>query len=154
MRAHRLAIALVALAVIIVDQLTKWWALETLATRTIDVVWTLRFNLAFNTGTAFSLGGGYGSIIAVLALGVVGYLIWQGRQVASWLGAVSVGLIVGGALGNLIDRVFRGDGGFLSGAVVDFIDLQWWPIFNIADAAIVVGGLLLVLQTLRQPAES
>lgn len=68
------------------------------------------------------------------------------------LGATSVGLIAGGAVGNLIDRAFRGDDGFLQGAVVDFIDLQWWPVFNIADAAIVVGAVLLVVVSFRIPA--
>jgi signal peptidase II len=57
--------------------------------------------------------------------------------------AVAIGLVFGGALGNLIDRAFREGDGFLGGGVVDFIDLQWWPVFNIADAAIVVGALLL-----------
>ena len=56
---------------------------------------------------------------------------------------VAVGLIVGGAIGNLIDRAFRTDNGFLKGGVVDFIDLQWWPVFNIADAAIVIGGVMM-----------
>ncbi len=56
---------------------------------------------------------------------------------------VAVGLVVGGAIGNLIDRAFRTDTGFLKGGVVDFIDLQWWPVFNIADAAIVVGGVMM-----------
>ncbi len=56
---------------------------------------------------------------------------------------LAVGLIVGGAIGNLIDRAFRSDAGFLKGGVVDFIDLQWWPVFKIADAAIVVGGVMM-----------
>ena len=68
------------------------------------------------------------------------------------LGAVSAGLIAGGAIGNLADRAFRGDDGFLHGAVVDFIDVQWWPVFNIADACIVVGAVLLVLSSFRNPA--
>jgi len=83
----------------------------------------------------------------------VGILLWQGRSVGSRLGAVALGMIVGGALGNIIDRAFRGDDGFMSGAVVDFVDLQWWPIFNVADIGIVVGGVLLVWSTLRAPDE-
>ncbi len=68
------------------------------------------------------------------------------------LGAVAAGLIAGGAVGNLLDRAFRGDQGFLHGGVVDFIDLQWWPVFNVADACVVVGALLLVVASFRAPA--
>lgn len=143
----------VGAAVVAVDQLTKWWALETLDDRTIDVVWTLRFHLTFNPGASFSLGGGFGRWIGLLALVVVGILVWQGRAVQSRGGSVVLGLILGGALGNLADRAFRADDGFFSGEVVDFIDLQWWPVFNVADACVVIGGLLLVASTLRGPSD-
>jgi signal peptidase II len=62
-----------------------------------------------------------------------------------------LGLVLGGALGNLADRVFRDGSGFLGGAVIDFIDLQWWPVFNVADIAVTVGGVLLVLTSTREP---
>jgi signal peptidase II len=62
---------------------------------------------------------------------------------------LGVGLVLGGALGNLTDRVFREGTGLLGGAVVDFVDLQWWPVFNVADAAVCVGALLLVLTAAR-----
>jgi signal peptidase II len=66
--------------------------------------------------------------------------------------AVGLGLVLGGATGNLIDRAFRdGSGGFLGGHVVDFVDLQWWPVWNIADAAIVCGGILLAFTFARMP---
>ena len=58
-------------------------------------------------------------------------------------------MIIGGALGNLADRAFRSGDGFLGGAVVDFVDLQWWPVFNLADAAVVVGGATIVLRGIR-----
>jgi signal peptidase II len=135
----------VAAVVLLLDQLTKWWALDTLTTETIHVVWTLQFNLVRNTGAAFSLGGGAGAIIAPVALVVVVALLWQGRSVSSRLGAVALGMVLGGALGNLLDRALRGDGGFMQGAVVDFIDLQWWPVFNVADMGVVIGGILLAL---------
>lgn len=146
--------ATVAVVVLVVDQLTKWWALENLTTRTIDLVWTLRFRLAFNRGAAFSMGADneFARFIPFAALIVVAIVIWQGRTIGSRLGSVALGLILGGAVGNLIDRGFRaGSGGFFSGAVVDFIDLQWFPIFNVADAGVVVGGILLVLVSLRAP---
>ena len=140
----------VAAAVVAVDQLTKWWALRTLPDRTIHLVWTLRLDLARNTGAAFSRFVGQGPIIGLLAIGVVAVLLWQGRTVSSRAGAVALGLILGGALGNLVDRAFRG-GGFLHGAVVDFIDAQWWPVFNVADSCVVIGAILLVVVTLVQP---
>ncbi len=140
-----------AAAAIVVDQLTKWWALHALATRNIHVVWTLRLALTRNTGAAFSLAGGRGAVVGVLALVVVGVVVWQGSGVSDRLGSVAVGLVLGGALGNLADRALRGGGGFLGGAVVDFIDLRWWPVFNVADSCVVIGALLLVVATLRRP---
>ena len=144
----------VALLVVVADQLSKHWALNALdGGRVIEVVGSLQFNLFFNRGVAFSLGSerGLGPWISVLAvLVVVG--ISFGATSRFPLGAVASGLISGGADGNLIDRAFRGDEGFLHGAVVDFIDLQWWPVFNIADAAIVVGAGLLVVASFRVPA--
>ncbi|MGH9231017.1 MAG: signal peptidase II [Acidimicrobiales bacterium] len=133
----------VAAAVLAADQLTKWWAVETLDTRTIDVVWTLRLHLTINYGSAFSLARGRGAVISLLALVVVAVLLRSGRYATRPGTAVAIGLVFGGALGNLIDRAFREGDGLLGGGVVDFIDLQWWPVFNIADAAIVVGALLL-----------
>jgi signal peptidase II len=64
-------------------------------------------------------------------------------------GTVAVGMIAGGAIGNLSDRLLRAGDGFLGGGVVDFIDFQWWPVFNVADAAVVLGGLMLVLESVR-----
>jgi signal peptidase II len=146
---RRLLLGAVAATVVAIDQLTKWWALERLSGgRIIEVFWTLRFRLTFNTGMAFSLAGGFAPWIAVLALGVVAFLVWHGRTVTTRTGAVALGLILGGAIGNLADRAFRGDAGFLGGAVVDFIDLQWWPVFNVADMGVVVGAVLLVASTL------
>ncbi len=132
------------------DQLTKTWAVHTLATRDIDLVGSLRLHLTRNTGAAFSVGFGSGGLIALLAIGVVIALIAMGRGLRSRVGVVSLGLVLGGALGNLVDRAFRDADGFLGGAVVDFIDLQWWPVFNVADAAVVVGGILLVLTSSKE----
>jgi signal peptidase II len=137
----------IAFAVVVVDQITKHWALNALGDgRTIDIVGSLRFNLAFNTGMAFAKGQGIGPIIAVVGVIVVAYLL-IGLRRNTMPGAVLVGLVAGGAAGNIIDRLFRGEA-WLQGAVVDFIDLQWWPIFNVADAAIVVGAGALVVVSL------
>jgi signal peptidase II len=138
----------IAAGVVLVDQLTKHWAVNALHDRNIDLFWTLRFNLAFNTGMAFSQGTGIGPFIGIVALFVViGLLIAIGRA-SSPLYTPAVGLIIGGAIGNLVDRLFRAPGWF-RGGVVDFIDVQWWPIFNVADMAVTVGGALLILSTLR-----
>jgi signal peptidase II len=148
-RAAPLALPVAAL-VVLLDQLTKHWALNALDTGPKDVVWTLRFNLAFNSGMAFSRGKGLGPVIGALALVVVvGAVIALARSRGiqrSW--ALPIGMIVGGAAGNLTDRLFRGDG-WLRGSVVDFIDFQWWPIFNVADIGVTVGGAWLLLVTAR-----
>lgn len=133
-----------------VDQLTKWWALVSLDDRDIDLVWTLRLNLVHNTGAAFGLGQGLEAVIAGLALVfvvVVAWASWGGRRLS--LPPVLLGMILGGAIGNLADRALRSGDGFLGGAVVDFVDLQWWPVFNAADSAIVVAGVILVLTAPR-----
>jgi signal peptidase II len=146
-------VACVAVAVDMVDQASKWWGVDRLSGgEIIDLVGSLRFNLFFNTGVAFSLGSddGLGPWISLLAIAVV-VAVSFGATSRYPLGAVASGLISGGAVGNLLDRAFRGDDGFLHGAVIDFIDLQWWPVFNGADAAIVVGAFLLVIASFRVP---
>jgi signal peptidase II len=137
-------VVVVAAAVITIDQLTKTWAVHVLATRDIDLFWTLRFHLARNRGPAFSLGFGSGGLIAILAVVVVIVFLVVGRSVDTKLGVLSLGLVLGGAIGNLVDRAFREGSGFLGGGVIDFIDPQWWPIFNVADMAVTIGGVLLV----------
>lgn len=144
--------AAIVVCLLVLDQVTKTWALNRLdAGRIIDVVWTLRFNLAFNTGMAFSRGPGMGPIIGVVSVIVVTVLIISLRRSTSTLRTVASASIIGGALGNIVDRLFRGEG-WMRGAVVDFIDFQWWPIFNIADMAIVLGGVALVIAMSRSEA--
>jgi signal peptidase II len=146
---HRILFLAIALGWIVVDQASKSWAVDRLAEGEIDLVGSLRFHLAYNSGASFSLGGGQGRWIALVALVIVVVLVWQGLQTTSRLGAVALAMIVGGALGNVIDRAAReGKGGFLGGSVVDFIDVQWWPIFNVADVGVVVGAVLLVVASL------
>lgn len=139
----------IAAVVIVVDQLTKHWALNALENgRIVDVVGSLRLNLAFNRGMAFSQGDGIGPLIPVIAITVVAALLMAvGRSSSRWF-TLGVGLIIGGSLSNVGDRLFRNEGR-LRGAVVDFIDLQWWPVFNVADVGIVVGAGLLLITTLR-----
>ena len=134
--------------VILLDVLTKHWAVSTLSGEPPHhVVWTLQWNLAYNTGMAFSSGKGMGPVIGVLALAIGIAMLVAVRRQPSRLARVAAGLVAGGAFGNVIDRLFRGEG-WLRGAVVDFIDFQWFPIFNVADMAVNVGGALFVLWSL------
>jgi signal peptidase II len=123
------------------DQLTKWWALEALADGPIHVGWTLWLELHFNSGAAFSTGTGLTPFITVAVVVLVVVLFAMTRSVNSLPLAIAFGLLLGGAMGNLIDRLVRDHGG----AVVDFVDFGWWPVFNVADAALVIGGILLVI---------
>jgi len=135
--------------IVVVDQLTKHWALNRLSGgRTIDIIGSLRFNLAFNKGMAFSQATGAGPVLGALAFVIVIAVVLWIRRSATGLAAFAAGMIVGGAIGNLIDRLFRNDA-WLRGAVVDFIDLQWFPVFNIADSCITVGAVLMVFASLR-----
>ncbi len=136
---------LIIAAVVVADQASKNWALNSLSDgRTIDLVWTLRFNLVFNSGMAFSQGQGLGRLIGVLAIVVAVWLWFNLRKATSQLSVIGTSMLIGGALGNVVDRMFRGEK-WLAGAVVDFIDLQWFPVFNIADSAVTVGAVMLIV---------
>lgn len=129
----------VAAAVVAVDQVTTTWAIDHLH-RPVHLIGPLGLALEFNSGTAFSLFAGAGAWITpviVLAVIVLVMLAWRARRPVP---ALAYGLVLGGALGNLADRVLRGHGG----AVVDFVTLSHWPTFNVADACITVGVVLLV----------
>ena len=130
-----------------VDQLTKRWALSNLSHGgPRHVIWTLQWNLTRNSGMAFSQAQGIGPLIGIAAMLVVLWLAWTSRNLTSLVTAIAAGLIAGGALGNLTDRLFRGDH-VLRGSVIDFIDFQWFPIFNVADMAIDIGGALFMMWT-------
>ena len=135
----------VALVVVLVDQVTKAWALVALdGGRIIELVWTLRLNLVFNYGMAFSRGTGFGPLIGVIAIVVSILLLRASRNARSLFAQCAFGLIVGGAIGNVIDRLFRGEG-WMRGAVVDFIDFQWWPVFNVADMGVTIGAAFMIV---------
>ena len=136
----------IAAVVVLLDQLTKSWAVHSLADgHTVELIGSLRLNLTYNSGMAFSRGKGAGQFIAVIALAVIVVLLASLRRTGSVLSSVGLGLVIGGAIGNVADRLFRAGDGFLGGEVVDFIDLQWWPVFNVADMAITVGGAILIV---------
>jgi signal peptidase II len=130
-----------AVAVLVLDILTKGWAVSALSDgRDIHIFWTLHFALTHNEGMAFSTGTNIGPFIGMLAIVVIAILVATMRKQSNTMSLVATGCIVGGATGNVLDRVFRGTG-FMDGAVVDFIDLRWWPVFNVADIGIVCGAI-------------
>lgn len=103
--------------------------------------------LVRNPGAAFSLATGMTWVLTLVALAVVVGIARYARRLRSPGWALALGLVLGGALGNLVDRFFRGPGP-LQGHVVDFVSVGWWPVFNVADSAICVGGAVLVLLAL------
>jgi signal peptidase II len=140
------AILAVASVIVLADQATKTWALHHLANGPRHLFWTFSLNLQFNTGMAFSQVTGATALVtgaATIVLSVLVVVALRGRGAYT---AVVFGLLIGGALGNLADRLVRQQGG----AVIDFIDPRWWPVFNIADAAVSVGVVLLVARSLFQ----
>ena len=149
-RAQRGAIWLFSTAgvVYIADRLTKLWAESRLADGAIEVipgVFTLRF--ATNPGGAFSILPSIPWFFAAATILVSVLIVVTAFHRRSLLQAVALGMILGGALGNLTDRAVRGPG--LSGEVVDFLDPHIWPVFNLADSGIVVGALLLAWSSFR-----
>jgi lipoprotein signal peptidase len=101
-----------------------------------------------NSGAAFSFAQGATVVFTAVAVAVIVVIVRTARRLGSAGWAICLGLLLGGATGNLLDRVFRAPGPG-QGAVVDWIDFRVWPVFNLADSAIVVGGLLAVLLSVR-----
>ena len=147
----RLAAAGIAIVVVAIDQVTKAWARTALSDSIIDVIpGFLRLALAENSGAAFGLFKNGGQIIAVFAVVAIGVIFFAFRAVGHRADLIGLGLVLGGAVGNLVDRLTRGDG-LLDGRVTDWIDLWFIPNFNVADAAISVGVALLLFGALRRP---
>jgi signal peptidase II len=139
------ALAAVAAAVVAVDHVTKWFAQRELVTGPVDLLGSLRLRLIYNRGAAFGLGSRFAPLIALVVVAVIIAIVGFGRTVERTAPRVALAAIIGGAIGNLLDRTFREGSGFLGGPVVDFIDLQWWPVFNVADMAVTIGAVVLAL---------
>lgn len=138
--------ATLAAAVVAVDQVTKSLAVGHLH-QPVHLLGPLGLALGYNSGAAFSLFTGHSVAVGaldVLLLVVLAVVAWRARTV---LASAGLGLVVGGALSNLADRVFRSH----HGAVVDFITLSHWPTFNLADASIDTGAVLFAVSLLRRP---
>ena len=145
---RRLLIPIAAAAVIVADQVTKTLALDHLdPDRPTHVVGPVHLELTYNSGAAFSLGTGITPILeAVVVVLIVGLLIFSRRASRSGpvVAQVAMGMLLGGALSNLGDRLFRQLP--IDGGVVDFIRaVGWFPVFNVADSSIVIGVIILVL---------
>jgi signal peptidase II len=138
-------------AIVAIDQLTKAWAVSALADGRKHVIGDLVvLDLARNSGSAFSRFQGYTPVLAVLAIVITVFLARSLRQTTDRWMLVGLVLVLGGALGNLADRLARSPG-FLRGHVVDFVAIGWWPVFNFADSCITIGAIILIVRTLFAP---
>lgn len=140
----------VALVVFALDIVSKVIVVAQLSdrppVRLLDGLLTLR--ITRNSGAAFSIGTGMTVVFTLIAAGVVVAILRTARRLRSLPWAISLGLLLGGATGNLTDRLLRAPAP-LRGHVVDWIELPHWPVFNVADSAIVCGGVLAVLLAAR-----
>ena len=131
------------------DYATKSWALSNFSSDPQPVIGTLlQFTLIKNSGAAFSFASGFTLAFSLLAVAVIATIVRYAARITSrgWL--TCAGLLLGGVLGNLTDRIFR-EPGFFLGHVIDWIQIPNWPVFNIADIAISTAALLAFIQTMR-----
>jgi signal peptidase II len=135
----------VAAVVLALDIVTKVFAVKLLKPgQPVSIIGdTVTWTLVRNSGAAFSMATGYTWMLTLIATGVVAGIFWMGRRLVSPWWAIGLGMILGGAMGNLVDRFFRSPGP-LQGHVVDFFSIGWWPVFNVADPSVVGGAILLV----------
>ena len=140
------ALLITAAVIVVVDQITKSLALEKLADGPIDVIeGVLTLRLTFNPGGAFGILQGVPNFFLIATAVIVVFILYWARTMQSTAWAIPLGLVLGGGLGNLADRVFRDT----DGQVVDFVDIQVLPLFNVADSAITIGVLALLVMSLR-----
>jgi signal peptidase II len=136
-------------AIVAVDQLTKIWAVAALSDGPVHVIGdTVELTLTRNAGGAFSRFQGMTPVLAVGAVIVTFVLTRVLRRTSDTVLVVALTLLLGGAFGNLVDRFTRSPG-FLRGHVVDFVSVGWWPVFNVADSCVTIGGVLLIARSLR-----
>ena len=149
---HRRIGALIAVAVAIIglDIASKVTVVATLTNRApIRLLGGfLKLRVDRNPGAAFSFAPGLTILFSLIAIAVIVVILRSSRRIRSLSWAITLGLLLGGATGNLIDRIFRSPGLF-RGWVVDWIQVPHWPVFNLADSAIVCGGILAVLLSAR-----
>ena len=141
---------LIAWVVWLIDLGTKVWAVNVLSSRANVEVFGSFLQLTFvrNSGAAFSIGAGKTIFFTIFALIVLIVIARYAPQITSKAWAAVGGLVLGGILGNLTDRIFR-EPGFLQGHVIDWIQIPNWPVFNIADSAIVIAAFIAIFLTIR-----
>jgi signal peptidase II len=140
----------IAWAIWLLDFATKSWALNTLDSRNpVKLIGNfLQLTLYKNSGAAFSLAQGATIIFTFFAISVVAVIAYYSIKITSFGWSIVLGLALGGILGNLTDRIFRAPG-FFTGHVIDWIQLPNWPVFNLADSAIVVAASIAVILSIR-----
>jgi signal peptidase II len=140
----------IAWAVWLFDFATKSWAVNSLDSRNpFKVIGDfLQLTLYKNPGAAFSLAEGFTIIFTLIAISVVGVIAYYSTKITSKGWSIVLGLALGGILGNLSDRIFR-EPGFFVGHVIDWIQIPNWPVFNLADSAIVVASAIAVILSVR-----
>ena len=140
----------VAVTVLAADIVSKTVVIATLTGRPpVQLLGTfLRLTVSRNPGAAFSIGPSITVVFTAIAVGVIAFILRTSRRIKGLGWAISLGLLLGGATGNLTDRLLRSPGPF-RGYVVDWIWLTHWPVFNLADSSIVCGGVLAVLLAIR-----
>ncbi len=146
----RTLLVVIASVVLVLDQGTKAWALAGLTPgQPVDLVGSaIRLNLIRNPGAAFSLGDGSTWVLTLVSLVILGWVVAGARKVGNRPWAIALGLLLGGAIGNLVDRLVR-EPGPGRGHVVDFIDYFGWFVGNVADVAIVVAAAVVMLLAAR-----
>jgi signal peptidase II len=138
-------------AIVLADQLTKSWVVAHYSTTPLSIIGhDVELHVARNPGGAFSSFTNATLVLAVLAIGLTVWLVRVLRATTDLGTVIALSLVLGGALGNLADRIFRSPG-VLRGHVVDFVRVGSFPSFNVADSAITVGAILLVLLSFRKP---
>jgi signal peptidase II len=131
------------------DFATKVWALTSLSSEPRKIIGNfLQFTLVHNSGAAFNFATGFSIAFSLLALAVVIAAIYFAPKITSRGWQISIGLLLGGVLGNLTDRIFR-EPAFLNGHVIDWIQIPHWPVFNIADSAICIAAVISFALSLR-----
>lgn len=140
----------VAWFVWVLDLATKLWAVNTLSDRSnIKVIGDFfQLTLVRNPGAAFSVAEGATIFLTLFGFLVMGVIFYYSTKITSRGWSVVLGLAMGGILGNLVDRIFR-EPGFLRGHVIDWLQVPNWPVFNIADSAIVLAAALSMILSLR-----
>lgn len=152
-RARRL-VPLIVGAVILLDQLTKAWVVANYSDSPLSIIGDdVEFRVARNPGGAFSSFTNATIVLAVLAILLTFWLVRVVRRSHDTLTIVALSLVLGGALGNICDRIFRSPG-VLRGHVVDFVRVGSFPFFNVADSAITIGAILLIAASFRKPADA